>query len=148
MGSFVPDAQSPSFSIKVDIFWAIFWSPNNQWERVGWLNIWMVGPIFGWLDILLVGWDLVVTLGVSMIVPVDRGMTRMVRRLAVSAVSWICFWTCFRAITADIDFGPNLHLPHPYLKNMVYRPENILKLINWHNRREMIMSRSPKILNN
>ena len=29
----------------------------------------MVGPIFGWSDILLVGWDLVVTLGVSMIVP-------------------------------------------------------------------------------
>ena len=55
------------------------------------MNIWMVGPIFGWLDILLVGWDLVVTLGVSMIVPVGRGMTKMVRRLAVSAVSWVCF---------------------------------------------------------
>ena len=70
---------------------------------VGWIFCWLVGYFVSWLDILLVGWmlvwlyiwlvgwDLVVTLGVSMIVPVGRGMTRMVRRLAVSAVSWNCF---------------------------------------------------------
>ena len=57
----------------------------------GWSDIQLVGYFVGWSDTWLVGWDLVVTLGVSMIVPVGRGMTRMVRRLAVSAVSWICF---------------------------------------------------------
>ena len=57
----------------------------------GWSDIRLVGYFFGWLDTWLVGLDLVVTLGVSMIVPVGRGMTKMVRRLAVSAVSWVCF---------------------------------------------------------
>ena len=72
--------------------WLVIWLVGYS---VGWIFCGLFGYFVGWVDTWLVGYlvglDLVVTLGVSMIVPVGRGMTRMVRRLAVSAVSWICF---------------------------------------------------------